>query len=265
MENEFNLLEEMKGCLKFGRGNLFNFIRDLEAQEKFINDFCGPDWDNDITAIGTKIYWKTCLLTEVAELIELLPYKRWGEEKKVYTGEDKFRILMEFSDIYSFLLSSILRYVKNKTSLDFLIDTIDSTSSVRIKEFDPVKNKGDILGYCQRLIMKMDKYEVHDSLRIFIELLGSLGFNYNDLRLFHYPKRELCMFRRKMLKKNGAYSKVWKDGKDDIYYLHIICNNAFKIGEDIFNTVDIKDIEKQYMKINHPEYDEGESLFKELE
>ncbi|MGR9108610.1 MAG: dUTP diphosphatase, partial [Gammaproteobacteria bacterium] len=139
--------------------------------------------------------------TECAELIDHIGWKWWAEQKPNLT-----QAKLEVVDIWHFYVSWMIKD--------------EGPFSIIIEHFKRGDGTGtDVLGNAENLARCAASYYLMASGQSLVWLTESMEMSFEDVYLLYIGKNILNEFRQKHGYKEGKYSKVWFDGREDNEHL----------------------------------------------
>jgi dimeric dUTPase (all-alpha-NTP-PPase superfamily) len=232
-------------------------MTDLEMLEKMFKkqdelniQTNGQDW-----GYNKDLLWYRAVWTECAEMMEHTSFKWWKKE-----SIDLENIKLEIIDIYHFIMSDLLVSIKRniiepEKSFDMKLEFVSnnilkifSSCSSHRPEFN-VKDFRNIIETLAKDSLE-DKGMCIEELRSFIYLVCMMDMKIEDLFKLYMGKNILNAFRQNNNYKTGGYIKIWKDNKEDNYYLNEILDAIKVINDDkIFEDSVYSSLESLYQEV----------------
>ena len=199
-----------------------NKISDCIVLQNRFNTLVNPNWTS------ANYPWYRAIYVESAETADHIGYKWW---KNINAPVDREQVLLEFVDIFHFLLSDLM--IRRKESASELSKFIANTYIWSTKH-SRLGDKNNMLDAIDELIhFASGKMDITKS---YCSALVICGFTLEDVVDYYLGKNALNAFRYDHGYKDGTYVKVW-DGKEDNVHLDEILKTGERNYQKIYETL----------------------------
>lgn len=191
----------------------------------------GPSWIYGKTRDGLTINWELCLVDEIMELINSVPWKHWTDINKEIDTEN---IKIELVDILHFIISEVMSKYNSKDVVKQLANSsllTDIMGVVKVGRRDiTTKNiKTDtVISYSMELLRcVVNKHNAIELLKTYFKLIKEINdvviqFNLVDVYRLFLGKAVLNRFRYNHGYKDGTYKKLWNGVEDNKYIIDLV-------------------------------------------
>lgn len=214
----------------------YTLNKQLQFQEELNIKTCGKNWKSGVTKDGKTINWRLCIVKEVDELIDSIPWKHWKDINDSII--DYKNIHVELVDAWHFILSDLLvSDLENSERVNIIQHSIEKANSEIIKVPINTKEKNKfIINNSLKLISEAAKINENltstSTLKNFFVLCKYCDLSLNSLFALYFGKNYLNEFRQLNGYKSGKYKKMWSKYKEDNAFMYDIVLNNPNISKD---------------------------------
>ncbi len=197
-------------------------------QERLNDETNGQAWRDGVTKNGKRINWRRCIVMEVAELIDSLPWKHW---KNIEGDLDLENIRIEVVDIWHFVMSELLRLesLQKATERSLLCRGGASTPlPERWRREDDRRLEAYVAPFERLMGLALEPHEDeawrNAMVSQFWACMDASGMRFGELYRLYIGKNALNRFRQLHGYKTGTYRKIWNGREDNAVMQEILAD-----------------------------------------
>ncbi len=187
----------------------FSVWQEIINLQSSFNDSVSPGWEKDINQEQYNTWY--ALLDEVTEVVNSKEWK-WWKNSADYNSVDWDNVVVEFVDIFHFMLSLALQTDSADTIFVTMVSFQKSKSvgknDTKIREDDFFEHFWD------KILMSVFLKQTTLLMVSWVELWYKLGEDLNSFTKAYFTKMALNKIRQEFGYSNNTYFKMWSDPKN---------------------------------------------------
>jgi hypothetical protein len=193
----------------------------VSTQVELNNSMAGKSWVSGITREGRLTAYDLNVVDELMEMLNSHPYKHWSDLDK---KPDIENAKLELADTLCFMISHYLQSPVDK--MDAAIATLsrdmnDAYERTSVQYTKMETNNPYALGVMTKELIVAVLVDIppRDGFETFFKICMYHSLTLVELSDIYNSKVLLNLFRQQHGYRTKEYTKLWKDGKEDNYYL----------------------------------------------